>query len=95
MLAKDCQVLQTSLTVIAHQMMLLWHSSGDASAQAVGASPVRPAFRKLSKRVQFQGLSLELIDYRSGSGNSQDLQSSCWAEASQSPSPPSAQVWDN
>ena len=59
--------------------------SGDAAASAAAASPARPAYRKLNKRVQFHGLSLELIDFRSGSGNSQDLESSCWAEASSSP----------
>ncbi|KAK9835694.1 hypothetical protein WJX74_005996 [Apatococcus lobatus] len=60
--------------------------AGDASAPpAAAASSARPAFRKLCKRVQFHGLSLELIDFRSGSGTSQDLESSCWAEASTSP----------
>ena len=54
--------------------------AGEASPMAVVVSAARPPFRKLSKRVHFQGLTVELVSLSNKADSAQDLQGSSRAE---------------
>ena len=77
--------------------MTMKQCTHDPAGEAMPMGPIvagaRPPFRKLSKRVQFQGLTMELADLEGNLGSSPNLSSSRRAKAFCHPaSPPHAPV---